>query len=269
MPPPKDLWRTFVKEENRPGFPFPGWENVLGNKRCFHIPGFTEACEALGLNNRADFQGPHSKIPLPKLIKRTKEALPSEWIGQFGKGNPRQEKEWRDLTLAQIMMCYKRQPMLLQKAAMSLVFLEQLVVHIEEEQRKAGLPRKLALGYDVYKEILIDPAVYYVRGFDRDFYEQYLHSTSTDGEVKEATRSDTLRRLKRSTGQEKGAVFDHITRGKRTCLYGTAIGIINAFGHFTAGEPQCKAATSREFGTPSQSEIALFPRRIPQRSPQG
>src|SRR5689334_14280653 len=122
MPPPKDLWRIFIEEKARPGFPFDGWQNVLGNKRCFHLPGFTEVCEQLGFNNRADFEGPHAKIDIGRLLERARRDVPPEWKKEFGTGNETQQHHWDEFVTAQVMMCYKRQPMLLQKAAMSLIF---------------------------------------------------------------------------------------------------------------------------------------------------
>jgi hypothetical protein len=271
MPPPKDLWRTFVEKSDRPGFPFNGWENVLGDKRCFHLPGFTEVCEQLGLNNRRDFEGRKPKIPLKKLIKLTLEALPPEWLDAFGNGNDRQEQEWRDIGLAQLMICYKRQPMLLQKAALSLIFLEQVVIYIEDERRKAGELPILKAGFDVYTEIRIHPAVYFVDGFDKKFHKQHLHSDSTFGSVRDGSRFEALRRLKKETGQEKGVVFEEIALGNRTCLYKTAKGIIAALGHeqFIGSKPKCGGVTTRSNGTPSKSEIAEFKGKIPLRSRQG
>jgi hypothetical protein len=266
MPRPQDILAAFVPEDERPGFPFSGWQDVYGSKRCFHVPGFTEACEQLGVFNRAGFGG--SRVKLSELLKRTRDAVPKAWVQQFGAGNSQREQDWKDFGLPQIMTCFRREPMLLQKAMLSLVFLEQLVVELES-QRRAGEKRLLAPGYDVYEEIRIAPAIYYVPGFDKNFYDQYLHSERTTGTVKEGTRNEMIRRLKWSTGQDTGVVFDDIAKKKRTCLYATAAGIIEAVGPYVGKEVLCKGATTRSNGTASKYEVANFPRRIPKRSAQG
>lgn len=265
MPPPQSFLAAFVPEDERPGFPFDGWQDIYGSKRCFHVPGFPEACEALGVFNRTGFGG--SRVNLPELLRRTRKAVPPVWIEEFGSGNRQREQDWQDFGLPQIMTCFRREPMLLQKAMLSLVFLEQLVVELEEQQHLAGKKRLLALGYDVYSENRIAPAVFYVRGFDKNFYEQYLHSDARTGTVKEGTRNEMFRRLKQFTGQDTGLVFDDIAKGKRTCLYATAVGIIQAVGPYVGKEVLCKGATSKSNGTPSKYEI-IDPRRIPKRSPQ-
>jgi hypothetical protein len=269
MPPPQDFLRTFVAADKRPGFPFRGWQNVVGDKRCFHLPGFTEVCEQLGIDNRAGFFGPESTIPMAALLKRARDRVPPEWKAALGKGNKRRGKEWDELGEQQITSCYKREPLLLQKALMTLIFLEELVVYVEGEWRKEHGVAMLVPGFDVYTEIRIDPAVFYVKGFDPKYYTQYLHSRSTQGKVLDSARNEALRRLKEA-GQE-APVFDDITANNRTCLYTTAIGVIQALKHenFIGDQAECKVVTAREKRTSSKLERAQFRGKIPLRAVHG
>ncbi|MEA2895130.1 MAG: hypothetical protein QOJ84_745 [Bradyrhizobium sp.] len=254
MPPPKDLWQAFRGDD----FRFRSWEDAVGNERCFHLSGFTDILQLLGLDIRRHFEGTKAKIPTAKLareaVRRVEQEYP-QWREAFGKDDERQQNEWKQFGAEQVMNCYRRRPMLLQKAVMSLVFLDLAVKCISEKRQKAGKP---AISVDVFDLLKIDAAVYFVKGFDKSFFNRYLNTASTGGKVKESIRNETIRRLKDATGQENTVVFDEITRDGATCLYDTAAGVIKAFRqehHITSLKPECGNFTHRP---PSKHEVAAF-----------
>src|SRR5262245_23694641 len=80
MPRPSSLWA----QVNMPlDFRFRGWEDVIGNKCCFHLVGFKELALALGFDRLMDLQHGQGKIPTKDLVDAVPRAVPAKWRDEF------------------------------------------------------------------------------------------------------------------------------------------------------------------------------------------
>lgn len=255
MPRPKSLWSKVVRPME---FRFEGWEDVLGNKRCFHVVGFNELMRQLGLHIRPNFVGAKAKIPTERLAAAAVDLVPDKWKEEFGEGDKRRFAEWTTFGVEQVLSCNSGQPVLLQKAMIALIFAEKVVEHISK------LPGRNQVGtIDVYAFLSIEPAVYWVSGFDETFYKNVLN-----GKVENISRREgLLNDLLKATSQTDPNVFDEITRDRCTCLHSTATGIIKELRRRkTPGigsKVGCQVFATHDKGPAAKCERVTVKRPIP------
>lgn len=231
-------------------FRFNGWEDVIGNKCCFHLVGFKELSLVLGFQRLMDFHQGQGKIRTTDHVAAVAGAVPARWRDEFKLGGATKGNDWREFSIAQIARAYRQWPMMLSKAMMTLIFLELAVEELSQRRRQDG---KSPINVDVFQTVKIDPAVYWVDGFDKDFYKNHV-----------STRADTLRALKDGSGQNRSNVFADIA-GRRTCLHATATAIVSTYrsNPNIGNEVKSRVDTGRQRRPASKLEVAVFRGQIP------
>lgn len=132
--------------------PFENWAEVYAPYCFVHTAGLRDLCLEAG-------------ITTAKTLKRYRaaaiEAQPKSWREAWREG------DWKQLSSPQIDRAFKRKPMSFDKAALSLVAVEQA---LQKEPLAEGVNRDAALKI-LYDEITLAPAIYVVSGFDRSAYD--------------------------------------------------------------------------------------------------
>jgi hypothetical protein len=204
---PNSLWGQI----NIPlDFRFPGWEDVIGNKCCFHLVGFRDMCMSLGLNRLVDLR----QISPQALLTEVPRAVPERWRREFKLAGNIKGSDWLEFSSSQIQHAFRQRPMLLSKAMMTLLFMEMAMSALEETR----IASHRLVEFNVFSLIRIEPAVYWVRGFDQDFYFRRV-----------AKNPEVIRTLMSFSGQSRTQLFSDIAQNRRTCTFKTATAIVDTF----------------------------------------